>query len=926
MPASLSQEQRVLLHLHGLSKHWEEYEVPFGLCQDGVAEKLDILLNNVSRALKSLKAQGLVEDKLSHVTGIKRRRRVYHPTTKGGGEARRLTEGLLEKEMRINDGGTERSLRVDGVLDELEKRLRRRPDAFEVVELAEGEILDLDLLVAKLSPDARTKAFVRYLSEAPAVREFVGRQDELRQLTSALSSPDGPAVVIRGIAGMGKSTLAARAIAEMPGDRSVFWYRFRGWDNLRRLGKALVGFLEEGEGEEVVRERVEDDAGPGSLLGAAIPGLRRMAPVLVFDDAHLAPPDARSFLSVLIEAKSSLAGVGVVILSREALPLYDARQTKVSGTVLELNLGGLSPEESALLLGDGISPEKAASAYAWTDGHPLFLELYKFGGMEEGGKARDEFLANEIYARLSGEQKEVMEMLCVHRRPVPASAVLPHGADHAIIQSLEGAGLVIGTAGGLVEVHDILRDFVLGRLSSDALQEAHGRAAQFYSDNAPSQAGSALEALYHHLGSRDWAAALDIAANSVSELASLGETEAALLIEPFASAPLDDAQTARLSFLKGELHSAWEDWPSALAEYKLSLSLLEAADPDAEYLANVYSRMGVAEAKLKRVEATVRSHKKALSALRRSGNSKGMAREHLSLGNAYRAQGLYNEAMASYDKASALVEQLDDDRGLAAVLNNVALLHMGAGELEEAREKLEASLRTARGARDDVGAAMALRNLGELELAAGRTDSALQKLEKAESLLSASGQQLRARRLMMRRGDVLYEHERLDEAVAAYRRGLEHRPTSRWQFKKSGGQEWSGLAARFHSRLASCFRELGEWEECDAHRQTAMETFRKIGDEQGAARELLETALDREVEGDPRAGIEPLKEAMRTLEALGDVQGQLAVGLNTARLQQRSGKPADAVATLKAMKALARRAKDERAAAAVDAQLERLES
>src|SRR4030042_1455120 len=79
----ISQNERILLHLAEFDRYRDEAEVPMGVSQEGISERLQTQVHNASRALASLQAEGLVFDRLSHVRGAPKRRRAYFLTEKG---------------------------------------------------------------------------------------------------------------------------------------------------------------------------------------------------------------------------------------------------------------------------------------------------------------------------------------------------------------------------------------------------------------------------------------------------------------------------------------------------------------------------------------------------------------------------------------------------------------------------------------------------------------------------------------------------------------------------------------------------------------------------------------------------------------------------------------------------------------------------
>ncbi|MDG6220916.1 MAG: hypothetical protein QCI38_05650, partial [Candidatus Thermoplasmatota archaeon] len=76
----LTADQRILLLLAKHPHRHDGYEAPYDVCQKGMAENMGMLVNNVSRSLAALTDAGLVQHRLAHVRGAKRRMRAFHLT------------------------------------------------------------------------------------------------------------------------------------------------------------------------------------------------------------------------------------------------------------------------------------------------------------------------------------------------------------------------------------------------------------------------------------------------------------------------------------------------------------------------------------------------------------------------------------------------------------------------------------------------------------------------------------------------------------------------------------------------------------------------------------------------------------------------------------------------------------------------------
>jgi len=82
-PRSIPVDKRILLHIMEYSKFEHQFEVPFAISQEGIANAIGIRRDNIPRAMKELKGAGLVTEKVARVEGVYRKRKVYFLTEKG---------------------------------------------------------------------------------------------------------------------------------------------------------------------------------------------------------------------------------------------------------------------------------------------------------------------------------------------------------------------------------------------------------------------------------------------------------------------------------------------------------------------------------------------------------------------------------------------------------------------------------------------------------------------------------------------------------------------------------------------------------------------------------------------------------------------------------------------------------------------------
>ena len=74
---ALPVDKRILLHIMEYTRFESQFEVPFAISQEGIANAIGIRRDNVPRAMKELKSSGLVVERVARVEGVYRKRKVY---------------------------------------------------------------------------------------------------------------------------------------------------------------------------------------------------------------------------------------------------------------------------------------------------------------------------------------------------------------------------------------------------------------------------------------------------------------------------------------------------------------------------------------------------------------------------------------------------------------------------------------------------------------------------------------------------------------------------------------------------------------------------------------------------------------------------------------------------------------------------------
>lgn len=604
----LTVKERILLHLLEFAQPAEHVEFPPALTQEGVAHGAGIELRHFAQFARPLVREGFVRERTAHVMGRKQRMKAYDLTPPGRAMAIRLRERLKSQVVRIRDGTVVREESLDHAL----RAIGARASLLEAVrQVQEAGVLDLE--TARHPPES---GYVEQLWDAPRIRTFVGRQEELNEV---LREDGGPQIyVIRGVAGIGKSLFAARVCQLSRGQRNLFWHRIRPWESETALLASLGRFLEslDRPGLASVLKRGQIELAP-EVLRQDLPDTHAL---LVFDDAHEASPETLGFFQMLTESVAPALDVKVIILTRRALPFYDVRAVAIRKMVREIELKGLRSNEAAALLAIGEDSARLAGLGRRLAGHPLFIDLVRSHRFDVPGAAKDveRFIEETIYQALSESEKTTMKAASIYQVPVPRQTLLSiPGSSYEALASLRDRSLLRFVGGDRYEVHDTIRDFFAGILTPSechryealAVGQLRGLAARgwkagnlvastAYLSNAlrlarnPKERAEIQEALgdtYERLGdppsalvwykdavrmAGDVQSAGRLHRKMASAFQDLGETGSASAEIHASLRYLGEAASAergRLDLVRGRMEIAAEDWPEALSHAESAL-------------------------------------------------------------------------------------------------------------------------------------------------------------------------------------------------------------------------------------------------------------------------------------------------------------------------------------------------------------------
>ena len=300
----------------------------------------------------------------------------------------------------------------------------------------------------------RTYEFYAGRKVGPKVDLFVGREEELKTLKESRG-----VIVVYGIAGIGKTSLVAKAFPH------AYWYSATGMEDFNYIVWQLGLFLNSIGWPTLMEYLRSGGRNEGELLRLVQEGLEQTGGTFVIDDLHkcedekifrmlsyLAPRLERGRVVVTTRIKPNLGTEGVTYIQLRGLSLDEVHRL-------------------VRLRGKDLSPREFAELYELTLGHPLAINLLLEGGefKRKGEGGLFDFLFNEVYQRLSEDERRMLSILSLFDEPLGYGAIrFLYGSKNTfpVLYSLMKRGLV-ERRGESYFIHEMIKGFARGLGEAD---------------------------------------------------------------------------------------------------------------------------------------------------------------------------------------------------------------------------------------------------------------------------------------------------------------------------------------------------------------------------------------------------------------------------------------------------------------------------
>ena len=768
--------ERILLHLSDFSDFMSSVEVPFALSQMGIANAVSIARSNVPRAIAGLKDQGLLVERQAHVQGVSRKRKAYFLTDSGMNVAEETWKRLREFPLRaiLTDGST-----ISSSLGDIQDKIPFTMRPVDVIRyLDDSGVLDVrslsaDLVERDLSKHVE-KQLVTSLGDLPRLRHFYGRSTELENMVNLLEARS-TTLMIPGIAGIGKTSMAAKVIESFMHRRNLLYHRCQDWDGSRAFFESIADWLSS-IGDPMLTDYISATPVPqaGDAARIITDALSNSPALIVIDDYHKVSDKAlhQTIQALSRDLVESEGDVGLVIFSRsfrQVVPLKDADGRIVS---LVLPLEGLDQNSTRSLLSafDDLDQEKLLYIHSLSRGHPLILELINRGASAGAfHESLENYVNIEIFSKLSGEQKRLLGALSVFREPIPLEAITEQGLNIDELDSLVESGLARHADSDAYDVHDLIREFLLQSLDSQAKEELHNKAVYWYERQSVGSHTS-LELIYHLISSSRHEDATQIVVEQGRDLIKEGHIELLGLLESIDTKSISAESSCRIDRLRGEVLSLLGRFDEAEAAFNQARPPAEAAGLK-DVIADILSNL--ADIALKRGDSnsSLSMHRKSLELFIEISDAVGAARSYNNMGYILRRSGDKVKALEAYSEVESILSD-DDSEDLISAQIVLARSLLDLGEHTRARDHALSAYERSESSDDPILHARARAVLGRYYAKSGDADLALHHYTNALATMSEAGDPLALVEVSILLGEVLQDSGKIEEALERYREAL----------------------------------------------------------------------------------------------------------------------------------------------------------
>ena len=682
-------QERIFLHLRDFIDHSGKVEVPFALSQMGIANAVAIARSNVPRAIAGMKENGQLIERQAHVAGVSRKRKAYFLTSEGAKVADEIWAKVSQQTVRLilPDGRSEDVHLSDAVeMSDLPLRhvdILRYMDDNGSVDLSS---LSPDLIERDLSKHIE-KQLVSFLNDIPRTRRFFGREKELDNMAALLDSKSN-SILVPGIAGIGKTALAAKLLEKFTHRRNLLYHRCQDWEGSRSFLEACAEWLS-AIGDNDLSDYISSTPVPQSSIAVnlIVAGLSDSPALIVIDDLHkIGDESLISLLRGLTLRISNLKEVGLVMFSRSFRMVVPESDSSGQIVTLVIPLEGLDENSSKQILTamPNLESQQFMHIFTLSRGHPLILELINRGNVgEKFHSTLEAFVDQEIFSRLSGSEKRLLGAIAVFREPIILEAINSIESETDMLDELVEKGLARQSDSESYDVHDLVREFLVRSMEESMRHELHSNAVEWYRNKYES-AADRIEYIHHLHFSENNDELSKVLISEGEDLVKAGHTELYSILKSLEAEDFEKNSWGLIRELRGNILSLQGRWDEAEKEYDSAMKSI-GKDKMISELSRLLSARADIAVKRGAMDDALELHRKALEIQISIRDAVGAAKSYNNMGYIFRRRKDIRHALEVYGNVEDLLESENNpDLCDARIRLSSAFLEMG--ELDKSRE------------------------------------------------------------------------------------------------------------------------------------------------------------------------------------------------------------------------------------------------
>ena len=812
-------QERILLHLRDYVDYADKVEVPFAISQMGIANAVAIARSNVPRAIAGMKESGHLIERQAHVSGVSRKRKAYFLTSDGVNLADDIWVKVSEQPVRlIHADGRAENLDLRAALESTELPLRhvdilRYLDHSGTVDLS---TLSPDLIERDLSKHIE-KQLVNSLNDLPRMRRFFGRDHEISQMADILEA-ESTTLLVPGIAGIGKTALAAKLLERFTHRRNMLYHRCQDWEGSRAFLEACAEWLSM-IGNNDLSDYVSSTPVPqvNMAVNLIVEGLVNSPALIVIDDLHkVADENFVAILRGLTLRVPESNELGLVMFSRSFRMVVPEADSSGKTVTHFIPLEGLDQDSSRQILTamPDIDLQQFLHIYTLSRGHPLVLELINRGSVGETFHATLEaFVEKEIFSKLSGPQKRLLGAIAVFREPMPLESLLGLNADIDLLDDLVEKGLARRIDTDFYDVHDLVREFLVRSMDESLKAELHTNAVEWYRTRTET-AAEKIEFIHHLNASGDLETLAEVLQKSGRGLVKSGHIELLGILRGLESDGFNAVHWGLIRELRGDILSLQGRWDEAEEEYVAAIPVAR-KHKRATSLARLMTARADIAVKRGAMDDALELHRQALEIQIAARDAVGAARSYINMGYIFRRRKDTRHALEVYGNVEELLDAEDDPELMDARVR-LAAAFLEMGELDRARDHALAAHDGTMDKGMDTLHARSRAVLGRYYANIKDNDLALLHYSAALEILSEATDPHSAVEVEILLGQVLSDAGRKSEAAEHYLDGLAVAESNDFRLLQGEllsrlGEVETDRSARMNylQRSLTVFRELG---------------------------------------------------------------------------------------------------------------------